>query len=110
MNTDKGSVVSVDFQDGYVNDSIILRINENEVVKKDNVSTDLRIGLANNSFRTRIPNGKIKIDIFIPTKNLNYSRTIEIESDIHIGVSIVNSNTTNPDITVTIQKEPFFYL
>lgn len=110
MNTDKQSVLSVEFQDGFVNDSIILRINENEVLKKNNISTDLRIGLADNSFSTRLPNGQIKIDILVASKNLKYSNTIEIESDTYIGVSIVNSNTPNADIAVRIEKDPFSYL
>jgi hypothetical protein len=110
MNTDKKSIVSVEFQDGFVNDSILLRINENEVLKKNNVSTDLRIALADNSFRTRLPNGEINLDILVPSKNLKYSKTIEIEYDTYIGVSIANSNTPNADIQVTIQKDPFFYL
>jgi hypothetical protein len=110
MNTDKESLLSVDFQDGFVNDSIILRINQNEVLKKNNVSTDLRIGLADNSFSTRLPNGQIKIDILVPSKNLKYSKTIETESDTYIGVSIVGSNAPNADIAVRIQNDPFSYL
>lgn len=110
MNTDKQSVLSIEFQDGFVNDSIILRINENEVLKKNNVSTDLRIGLADNSFNTRLPNGQIKIDILVPSKNLKYYKTIELESDTYIGVSIVNSNTPTADIAVRIEKDPFTYL
>lgn len=107
---DKVSVFSVDFQDGFVNDSIILRINEKEVLKKNNVSTDLRIALANNSFSTRMPNGQINVDIFVPTKNLKYSRTIDLKSDTYIGVNIVNPNTPNADITIRIELEPFSYL
>jgi hypothetical protein len=110
MNTDKESLLSVDFQDGFVNDSIILRINQNEVLKKNNLSTDLRIALADNSFSTRLPNGQIKIDILVPSKNLKYSKTTEIESDTYIGISIVDSNTPNADIAVRIQKDPFSYL
>lgn len=110
MTTDKESVLSLDFQDGFVNDSIILRINEKEVLKKNNISTDLRISLADNSFSTRIPNGQIKIDILVPSKNLKYSKTIEIETDTYIGASIVNSNTPNADLAIRIEKNPFSYL
>ena len=38
MDTNKESLLSVDFQDGFVNDSIIIRKNENEVFRKNNVS------------------------------------------------------------------------
>ncbi|HJS64357.1 MAG TPA: hypothetical protein VJ767_05815 [Nitrososphaeraceae archaeon] len=77
MDTNKESLLSVDFQDGFVNDSIIIRINENEVFTKNNISTDLRIALADNSFNTRISNGQNKIDILVPSKNLKFSQNIE---------------------------------
>ena len=110
MSTDNKSVVSVDFQDGFTSDFIILQINENEVLKKDYVSTDLRISLADNSFNTRLPNGQIKIDIVVPTKNLKLSKTIEIKSDAYVGVSIVNPGTPNAEIALKIDKDPFYYL
>ena len=110
MDTNKESLLSVDFQDGFVNDSIIIRINENEVFRKNNVSTDLRIAMADNSFNTTVSNGQIKIDILVPSKNLKFSQNIEINSDAYLGVSIINSDTTNPEIKVKVEKQPFTYL
>jgi hypothetical protein len=68
--------------------------------------------LADNSFKTRISNGVVKIDILVPSKNLKFSQNIEINSDTYLGVSIINSDTatTNPEIKVNIAKQPFTYL
>ena len=73
-------MVKFDFQEGFVNDIIILKINGNEVLKKDNVTTDLSISLAE-SFSIELLNGQLKLDIVIPSKNLSLSQTIIIDSE-----------------------------
>lgn len=110
MDTNNKSLLSIDLQDGFVNDSIIIRINENEVFTKNNISTDLRISLADNSFKSRVSNGQTKIDILVTSKNLKLSQNIEINSDTYVGISIINPTTTNPEIQVKSEKQPFTYL
>ena len=111
METNKKSVVKFDFQHGFANDTIILKINGKEVLKKDNVSSDLRISLAE-SFTIEILNGQYKLEITIPTKNLSISQTIKIGSgeDKYFGISIINLETKNPQLKITESNEQPFYL
>lgn len=110
METNKKPKVKFDFQDGFANDTIILKINGKEVLKKENVSSDLRISLAE-SFTIEISNGQNKIEIIVPTKNLSLSKTIMPDSkDTYIGISIINSETKNPQLKISELNEQPFYL
>ena len=110
METNKKSVVKFDFQHGFANDTIILKINGKEVLKKDDVSSDLRISLAE-SFTIEVPNGQAKLEITVPTKNLSLSKTIMIDLESkYIGISIINLETKNPELKITELNEQPFYL
>jgi|SRR5687767_8783656 hypothetical protein len=106
----KSSVVKFDFQHGFANDTIILKVNGKEVLKKDGISSDLRISLAG-SFTLDVPNGQINLEIIVPTKNLSSSQTIMIDSEgKYVGISIINSETKNPRLKITELNEQPFYL
>jgi|RhiMetdeSRZDD1v2_1073273.scaffolds.fasta_scaffold3045566_2 hypothetical protein len=110
MGVDEKSVVKFDFQDGFNNDTIILKINGNEAFKKQGVTTDLRLSLAE-SFNTEILNGEVKLDLIIPTRNLSISQTFSINSEKFFAISIINhNNTENPKVEFKELKEPPFYL
>lgn len=102
------SLVHFDFQDGFINDTVILKINEDEIFKKYNITTDLRISLAE-SFSSEILNGETKLDIIIPTKNLSISQTVTINSEKYFTISIINNNTENHKLKFKELKEPPFY-
>ena len=111
METNKKSVIKFDFQDGFANDIIILKINGEEVLKKDDVSSDLRISLAE-SFTIEVPHGQTQLEIIVPTRNLSISKTIMIDSEgqKYIGISIINPETKNPELKITELNEQPFYL
>jgi hypothetical protein len=95
METNVKSLVHFDFQDGFINDTIILKVNGKEVFSKQNITTDLRISFAE-SFTTEIVNGQVKLDVLIPTKNLSLSRNILIDSEKYFGICIINHDTETP--------------
>lgn len=109
METNKKSVVKFDFQHGFANDTIILKVNGKEVLKKDDLSTDLRISLAE-SFTIEVPNGQTKLEITVPTKNLSLSKTIMVDLESkYIGISIINSETKNPELKITeLNQQPYY--
>ena len=110
METNNKSVVKFDFQHGFANDTIILKINGKEVLKKDDVSSDLRISLAE-SFTIELPNGQGTLEISVPTKNLSLSQTIMIDAEYkYFGISIINSETKNLQLKITEFKEQPYYL
>lgn len=109
METNKKSVVKFDFQHGFANDTIILKVNGKEVLKKDDLSTDLRISLAE-SITIEVPNGQTKLEIIVPTKNLSLSKTIMVDLESkYIGISIINSETKNPELKITeLNQQPYY--
>ncbi len=109
MEPNVKSLVYFYFQDGFRNDTVILKINGNEEFKIQNITTDLRISLAE-SFRIEILNREVKLDITIPTKNLSISQTATINSKKYFTISIINNDTENPKLQFEELKEPPFYL
>lgn len=97
------AILSIDFQSGFINDTIVLLVNDEEVFHKEHVNTKLLLGLAD-SFKTEIETGLVSIEIHVLTKDIKKALVLEVLEDKYIGISIVNSMV---DYIVT--DEPFGY-
>ena len=80
---------SIDFQDGFKDDTIALKIKGKEVLRIEKVSTGLIVSFAH-IFETEVEPGKISVEITIPTRNLATTRIFDVLTDTHFGVSLVN--------------------
>lgn len=78
----------VDFQDGFSDDTVIIKINGNEVHTATNVTTDVALSYAA-YFEDRFQSGKMEFEIHVPTKNLKHSFTFDLEMDMYLGISIL---------------------
>jgi hypothetical protein len=97
------SKLRVDFQEGFTNDEIDLRLNGQELLKKAGVTTNRLLGLAS-SAEVEVPNGRVTIEITIPTKNLAKTISLESSGSEHLGVSIENGR-----IEHIVSQQPFGY-
>lgn len=79
----------IDFQDGFKDDTIALKINGKEVLHVEKASTGLVVSFAH-IFETEVEPGKISVEIKIPTRNLAKVRTEDVLKDTYFGVSLVN--------------------
>lgn len=96
-------LLGIDFQDGFADDTVIVKINENEVLRKEHVSTSLLLGLAS-TFRTEVTSARVDVKVEILTKNVERTITLDILGDVYLGVSVTNSI-----IDYMISEEPFGY-
>src|SRR5262245_32214628 len=97
------SKLRVDFQEGFTHDQIDLRINGQERLQKEGVTTNLLLGLAS-SVEIEVPPGRVTIDIKIPTKNLAKTISLECSGSEYLGVSIENGR-----IEHIVSQQPFGY-
>ena len=97
------SKLHVDFQEGFTQDKIVLRINGQERWQKQDVTTNRLLGLAS-SAEIDVPDGSVTIDIQIPTKNLAKTISIEISGSAFLGISIENGR-----IEHIVSQRPFGY-
>lgn len=86
--TDMKIKLRVDFQDGFSDDIIIIKINGKEVHTATQVTTDNALSFAT-YFEDRFERGKIEFQILVPTRDLTQSFPFDIESDMYLGISIL---------------------
>jgi hypothetical protein len=100
-----GSVATlgIDLQEGFANDTVVLRVNGNEVFQGDDVTTKRLIGLAR-SLVTTVQKGAIQVEIVVPTRNTKIVIPLEVSADTYIGASIRNGK-----MTYIVSNQPFGY-
>lgn len=103
--TEGGNMVtiSIDFQDGFTDDTVVLKLNREEVFRKEAVSTKLLLGKAD-SFKTEVETGPVNIEVNVQTKGIAKTFLLEVSADTYIGISIVNGM-----IEYILSNEPFGY-
>jgi adenosine/AMP kinase len=98
------ALLHIAFQEGFVDDIIIVRVNDKEVFRKENVTTRLQIGYAD-SFEVTINEGRVSIEILLPLKNLSKTIVLHIATVAYVGASIHDGR-----IDYRISDKPFGYL
>jgi len=99
----ESKVLGVDFQDGFVNDTVVLKIEGNEVFREAHLSTSILLGLAG-SFKTEVEAERISVEVEIPTKNLERVIEVDVLEDVYLGISVVDNS-----IDYVVSDEPFGY-
>ena len=99
----------IDFQDGFIGDTVLVNINGKQALKKDDLKTKFQIGLAY-SHEFDIAEGIVDLETHIPTKRIDSSSSHKIKLNIldkiYIGISITADN----QISYIIADQPFGYL
>ncbi len=79
-------VLSINLQDGFTNDTVVVRVNGQEVFNETSVKTRPQIGLAG-AFEVEVPQGSVDIQIAVPLKNVSESLQLQVSNPVHLGVS-----------------------
>ena len=95
--------LTIDFQDGFVNDSIECRLNGKRIYSKNNCNTSRLTGLAE-SVSLKVGNCSNKIKVIIINRDIEKEIRLEVEDDVFIGISIVNDT-----IEHIVSTKPFGY-
>jgi hypothetical protein len=98
------ALVNIALQEGFTGDTVVIKVNDKEVFRDENVKTRLQIGLAA-SFETSTEEGPVNVEILLPLRNLKETIKLQVSTAIYIGVSINQGR-----IDYRTSDEPFGYL
>lgn len=94
----------VALQDGFEDETVVIRVAGREAFRKDNVRTKLQIGFAE-SFEMNVEEGSVNLETELPTKGLSKSIDLQVTNMVHVGVSLIAGQ-----IKYRISQEPFGYV
>jgi len=95
--------ISIDFQDGFVNDSVKCQLNGKTIYSKNNCNTSRLIGLAD-SMSVKTGKGLTKLKVIILNRDIEKEISIDIKDDVYVGFSLVNDT-----IEYIVSAKPFGY-
>jgi hypothetical protein len=81
----------VHIQEGFKDDIVIVKVNENDVIVKEHITSSPLVGPAA-SFSIHVNEGLAIVKALVPHRNLQGSLEFQVDSDIYLGISIVESN------------------
>jgi hypothetical protein len=97
--------VTFNLQEGFKDDTVIISNKNKKFFEADDVSTRTQIGLAK-SFETEVSNGKIKVKVLIPTRDIEEEKEIDLTANSHIGISIADGEK----LEWKMSEMPFMYM
>lgn len=98
--------LNVDLQDGFNNDLVIIRVNEQEIFHKKGVQTNLLLSYAD-AVEVEVPEGIIKVETILPSKKLSKTIDLQISAQVYLGISIQEGGE---GIQYRVSNEPFGYM
>jgi sulfur carrier protein ThiS len=98
------TLLHIALQEGFWGDTVIVRVNGEQVFREKDVKTRLQIGLAD-SVELDVAEGPTQVEVLLPSKNLSDSVQLDVSAPTYVGVSIVDGK-----ITFRISDMPFGYL
>lgn len=100
-----GEVVtlSIDLQEGFLDDTVVLQVNGEEVFRREHVSTKLLLGIADSS-KAEVEKGPAIIEVNVETKDIQKTISLELSADTYLGISIANGM-----IEHIVSNKPFGY-
>jgi hypothetical protein len=95
--------LTIDLQDGFSDDTVIVRVNGREILREDHVSTRDLVGKAR-SVTTDVPLGPARIEIELPDRGLVERRELDVSADRSLGISVEHGH-----IHTIVSDHGFFY-
>jgi hypothetical protein len=99
---DQVVTLSIDLQDGFADDTVVLRVNGDQVFRKEHVTTKGPLGYAE-SFAVNVSEGALTLEVDIEAKAAEII-PLEVHRDTFIGISIFGGV-----VDYLVSDEPFRY-
>jgi hypothetical protein len=96
--------VAIDLQDGFKDDTVVIRAGGRELLRDEAVTTRFQIGKAT-SATIALPEGEVTLEIEVPTRNQRAAIPIDTAKPAFVGISL----TTEGRLEVRVQEHPFGY-
>lgn len=95
--------VLIDLQEGFVDDTVTIRIGSEQVFHKDNVSTDFLEGRAD-SIEANVPEGAVTIEVSVISRQLSESIVLNVPPVSHLGIALLER-----ELRFRVSDESFMY-
>jgi len=97
--------LAIHLQEGFRNDTVIIRVNGGEVYRENDVaSRQLLGGLADDSLAVEVEAGLVEVEVDVPTQNLTATYNVNAAEYPYLGVYIEGG-----EIRFRRSKEAFGY-
>ncbi len=93
----------IDIQDGFLEDTVAIKVDNEEIFYKKDVNTDYSLGRAD-SVEVQVSEGTINVEITVLSRHISGVISIKVSAKIYLGVSIVDNK-----IDFKISDEMFLY-
>jgi len=97
-------MLHVALQEGFDNDNVMMRLNEEPIYESVGVTTDLRISRAD-AVDVPLREGRLRLSVSLPDRDLSGSLVIQGTNTIYVGVSVQSDA-----VEFTVSDRPFGYM
>jgi hypothetical protein len=82
--------LSIFLLDGFENDAVVLKLKDEEVFRKENITYSPLLGFADDSFKADVEKGIVTLEVILETRDTTDIYSFEILEDMNLGISIEN--------------------
>jgi hypothetical protein len=82
------ALLHIALQEGFMGDDIVVRVQGEEVFRKEDVTTRPQIGYAD-SFDVEAEGEEVKVEVLLPLKKLSETIMVQVPPTEYVGVSII---------------------
>ena len=97
-------MLHVALQEGFDNDNVLMRLNDQPVYESAGVTTDLRIGRAD-AVEVPLGEGRLRLSVTLPDRGISGAVVIQSTNTVFVGVSVEGDA-----VEFTVSDQPFGYL
>ena len=97
-------MLQMDFQEGFDDDTVLVRLNDKPIYENSGVTTDLRISRAD-AIEVPLEDGPMRLSISLPDRKMSGSIVVQGKSSIYVGVSVIGDS-----VEFIVSSEPFGYM
>lgn len=82
------ATLSIDLQDGFAGDTVVIRAGGEEVARLDGVATNFAISRAD-AVDVELPDGELEVQVEVPTQGLTASRSVVLAGHVFLTANVV---------------------
>ena len=84
------STLSIDLQDGFADDTVVISVDGQEVFGQSGVRTRRTIGWAA-SVETPVGTAPVRVEVSLPSRRLAATTTVNPDATPYVGVSVIDN-------------------
>ncbi len=98
------AILHVHLQEGFDNDTVVIRVNGKEVARRTGVTTKRQVGVAD-LLEIDVPAGPVTVETGIAARGLSNTTELPMDGSVYLGLSV------EPDgLKARVSREQFGYV